>query len=159
LELALAGVPSVAAYRIPALEGLLLRSMAKFHPLIKARSVILANLVLGEYAIPEFLQRQCTVANVAPAFADILDDTPARQRQIEAFGRLDAILDTGGRAPSTPAAGGAPGTRGAEAGTAFRAQRQPPGGGKSTDDTRVRGLAVPPLPPTMSREPQPRARA
>jgi len=116
LELALAGVPSVAAYRIPALEGLLLRSMAKFHPLIKARSVILANLVLGEYAVPEFLQRRCTVANVAPALADILEDTPARQRQIEAFGRLDAILDTGSSAPST---------RAAEAVIDLLAQRQP----------------------------------
>ena len=116
LELALAGVPSVAAYRIPALEGLLLRSMAKFHPLIKARSVILANLVLGEYAIPEFLQRRCTVANVVPALADILEDTPARRRQIEAFGRLDAILDTGGSAPSS---------RAAEAVIDLLAQRQP----------------------------------
>ena len=104
LELALAGVPTIAAYRIPTLEGLLLRSMAKFHPLIKARSVILANLVLGDHAIPEFLQRRCTAADVAPALADIIGETPARRRQIEAFGRLDAILGAGGSAPSTRAA-------------------------------------------------------
>jgi lipid-A-disaccharide synthase len=104
LELALAGVPTVAAYRIPAIEGLILRSMLRIHPTIQARSVILANLVLGEHAIPEFLQSRCTPENLAPALADILGDTASRQRQIEAFKRLDAILDTGGADPSMRAA-------------------------------------------------------
>ncbi len=58
LELALAGVPSVAAYRVPVLEELMLRMMVRIHPVIKVRSVILANLVLGEFAIPEFLQER-----------------------------------------------------------------------------------------------------
>src|SRR5262249_5547822 len=104
LELALAGVPTVAAYRIPMLEGLLLRSIARIHPAVGVRSVILANLVLGELAIPEFLQSQCTAANVAPALAEILGDTPARSRQIAAFKRLDGLLGTGGTAPSVRAA-------------------------------------------------------
>jgi lipid-A-disaccharide synthase len=105
LELALAGVPSVAAYRIPAIEGLILRLLTKVHPVIKARSVILANLVLGEYAIPEFLQSRCRAENLALALADILSDTPGRQRQIEAFHRLERILGVDGTAPSARAAG------------------------------------------------------
>jgi lipid-A-disaccharide synthase len=104
LELALAGVPSVAAYRIPMLEGLLLDWIVRVHPAVQVRSVILANLVLKEFIIPEFLQRRCTAANVAPALADIIADSPARRRQIEAFQRLDGILDAGGTAPSARAA-------------------------------------------------------
>jgi len=104
LELALAGVPSVAAYRIPTLEGLILKLIWRFHPVIKVRSVILANLVLGEFAIPEFLQRRATADNLAPPLNDILGDTPARQRQIEAFKRLEAVLGAGDLAPSKRAA-------------------------------------------------------
>jgi lipid-A-disaccharide synthase len=104
LELALAGVPSVAAYRIPSLEAVILDWIVRVHPAVRVRSVILANLVLGEFVIPEFLQRRCTAANLAPALADILGDTPARNRQIEAFKRLDAVLGAGGAAPSVRAA-------------------------------------------------------
>src|SRR5205807_8429711 len=42
LELAIAGVPMVAAYRAGAVEALIMRSM------IRSSSVILANLVIGE---------------------------------------------------------------------------------------------------------------
>jgi lipid-A-disaccharide synthase len=104
LELALAGVPSVAAYRIPAIEGLILQLMVRVHPVIRAHSVILANLVLGELAIPEFLQRRCTPENLAPALVDILGDTPARQRQLKAFKQLEVILGAGGIDPSKRAA-------------------------------------------------------
>jgi lipid-A-disaccharide synthase len=104
LELALAGISHVAAYRIPLIEGLIMRAVVRFHPVVKVRSVILANLVLGENVVPEFLQSQCTAANLATAMREILDDTPARRRQEQAFRRLDAILDTGGVAPSERAA-------------------------------------------------------
>jgi lipid-A-disaccharide synthase len=104
LELALAGIPTVAAYRVPTLDGLFLRWMTRVHPVVRVHSVILANLVLGEFAIPEFLQSRCTAANVAPALADLLGDTPARRRQIEAFGRIETILGTGGAPPSDRAA-------------------------------------------------------
>ena len=48
LELALAGVPMVAAYKVPLLEEVVARL------LITVPSVILANLVLGENVVPEF---------------------------------------------------------------------------------------------------------
>ena len=104
LELALAGVPSVAAYRVPAIEALILSMMVKIHPAIRVRSVILANLVLGEFAIPEFLQRRCTPATIAPALADIMGDTSSRRRQLEAFKRIEAILGADGTDPSDRAA-------------------------------------------------------
>jgi lipid-A-disaccharide synthase len=98
LELALAGVPHVAAYRIPLAEGLIARMV------LKVQTVILPNLVLGEMVVPEFLQTACTPANLAAALADILDDTPVRRRQQDAFKRLDAILGADGTMPSERAA-------------------------------------------------------
>jgi lipid-A-disaccharide synthase len=104
LELALAGVPHVAAYRIPLVEGLILRAIVRFHSAVKVRSVILANLVLGENVVPEFLQSECTAANLAYALSVMLGDSSERRRQEQAFRRLDSILGTGGPTPSERAA-------------------------------------------------------
>lgn len=98
LELALAGVPMVAAYRVSALEAATVRA------LIQVSTVILANLVLGANVVPEFLQAQCTPENLAGALGDVLADGAARQRQVDAFGRLDAILGVGDRPPAERAA-------------------------------------------------------
>ena len=54
LELALSGVPMVAAYRGGSAEAWVVRR------LIKTRSIILANLVIGENVVPEFLQEDCS---------------------------------------------------------------------------------------------------
>jgi lipid-A-disaccharide synthase len=98
LELAVAGVPMVAAYKVSLLEELIARSFIKVH------SFILANLVLGENVVPEFLQRDCTAERLAGALLPLLGDTPERRRQVEAFGRLDALMAIGKAAPSDGAA-------------------------------------------------------
>jgi lipid-A-disaccharide synthase len=98
LELALAGVPMAAAYKVPLLEELIARL------LVSAQSVILANLVLGENIVPEFLQRDCTAERLAAALLPLLRDTPERRRQTEAFARLDAIMETATAVPSDRAA-------------------------------------------------------
>ena len=67
-------------------------------------SVILANLVLGENVVPEFLQRDCTPKSLADALAPLLTDSPERRRQIEAFARLDTIMEIGTASPSGRAA-------------------------------------------------------
>jgi lipid-A-disaccharide synthase len=72
--------------------------------MIKVPSVILANLVLGENAVPEFLQEACTAENLATALAPLLGDTIERRRQLEAFSRLDAIMQIGSSAPAARAA-------------------------------------------------------
>ena len=59
LELALAGVPMVAAYKVPLIEELIARACSS-----PRRAAILANLVLGENVVPEFLQRDCTAENL-----------------------------------------------------------------------------------------------
>ena len=98
LELALAGVPMVAAYKVGAVEAWILRRA------IRGSSVILANLVIGENVVPEFLQEDCTPAKLSAALRDILGDSPLRRRQTEAFAGLDAIMSTGGQPPSARAA-------------------------------------------------------
>jgi lipid-A-disaccharide synthase len=67
-------------------------------------SVILANLVLGENVVPEFLQEDCNAARLAPALRDLFQDGDVRQRQLDAFARLDGIMSTGDRSPSQRAA-------------------------------------------------------
>jgi lipid-A-disaccharide synthase len=98
LELALAGVPMVAAYRGGTVEAWVVRRA------IRVSSVILANLVLGENVVPEFLQEDCTPEKLVPALRDILAASPLRRRQIESFAGLDAIMSTGDRTPSARAA-------------------------------------------------------
>jgi len=100
LELALAGVPMVTAYKVSAIEYWVLgRAIAKRLP-----SVILANLLLGENVVPELLQQHCTSDNLAAALTPLLADTPERRRQVEGFSRLDAIMEIGSRAAATRAA-------------------------------------------------------
>jgi lipid-A-disaccharide synthase len=98
LELALAGVPMVTAYRTGSVEAWILRRA------IKVNSVILANLVIGENVIPEFLQEDCTPEKLAAALADVLSDSDLRRKQLEAFGKIDGIMSTGDQPPSARAA-------------------------------------------------------
>ena len=98
LELAISGIPMVAAYRAGTLEAAIVR------PRITSSSVILANLVVGENVVPEFIQADCTSAKLVPALRDVLGDTPLRRRQVDAFARIDAIMATGQKSPSVRAA-------------------------------------------------------
>jgi lipid-A-disaccharide synthase len=98
LELALAAVPTVAAYKIAPIEAAIVRR------LIQVPTVILANLVLGQNVIPEFLQEDCTPEKLALALRDVVADTPARTQQLEAFARLDSVMQIGDVAPNDRAA-------------------------------------------------------
>jgi lipid-A-disaccharide synthase len=98
LELAIAGVPMVAAYKVGAVEAAIMRRA------IRTSSVILANLVIGENVVPEFIQEDCAPDKLLPALREILTDSPLRRRQLEAFARLDAIMSTGNQPPSVRAA-------------------------------------------------------
>jgi lipid-A-disaccharide synthase len=98
LELALAGVPMVAAYKVSVAEAWIARR------LIDVPSVILANLVLGEGIVPELLQEECTAERLASALLPLIADTPERNRQLTAFSRLDTIMQVGSGSPSELAA-------------------------------------------------------
>ncbi len=98
LELALAGVPMVTAYRTGSVEAWILRRA------IKVNSVILANLVIGENVVPEFLQQDCTPEKLAAALREVLGDSELRRKQVEAFAKIDSIMSTGNQPPSVRAA-------------------------------------------------------
>jgi lipid-A-disaccharide synthase len=98
LELAVAGVPMVAGYKISLVEEVIGRLM------VNVPSIILANLVLGDKTVPELVQRGCTPEPLAAALLPLMSDTPERRRQVEAFARLDAIMEIGVAVPSDRAA-------------------------------------------------------
>jgi lipid-A-disaccharide synthase len=98
LELALAGVPMIAAYKAGAVEAWIAQRV------IRVSSVILANLVIGENVIPEFLQKDCVPDRLAVGLREVLSDTLLRRRQLAAFAGLDAIMVTDNQSPSSRAA-------------------------------------------------------
>jgi lipid-A-disaccharide synthase len=97
LELALAGVPMVGAYKVSLVEEQL-----KY--LIKVPSILLPNLILGERAIPEKLQRECAPSALGSELAALLRDGPERRAQVEALARLDRLMRLPNGEPSEHAA-------------------------------------------------------
>ena len=98
LELAIAGVPMVAAYKVSNLEARLIRR------LVRVPSYILANLVIGENVVPELMQDECTPERLADTLVPLIGDTPQRRRQVDAFSWLDSIMEIGSRVPAARAA-------------------------------------------------------
>jgi lipid-A-disaccharide synthase len=98
LELALAGVPSVVAYKV---EPWAAPIMAR---LLTVDTVVLANLVLGERAMPELLQNEVTAERLADALEPLLAGGPAREAQLATLDRTEAALALPGGAPSDAAA-------------------------------------------------------
>lgn len=97
LELAVTGTPMVVAYRVD-------RLAAQLRFLLKVPSVVLANLVLGENAFPEFLQEDCTPEKLANAIETLLGDTPERQAQLDALARFPEKMRFVAESPSAAAA-------------------------------------------------------
>jgi lipid-A-disaccharide synthase len=88
----------VTAYRTGAVEAWILRRA------INAKTVILANLVIGENVVPEFLQQSCTPDKLSGAVREIMIDSPLRQRQLAAFATINNVMSTGNQPPSVRAA-------------------------------------------------------
>jgi lipid-A-disaccharide synthase len=98
LELALAGVPLVAGYRVSDWEA----RIAKY--VIVGRFATLPNIVLDGPYVPELIQHDCTPEKLADALAPLIAEGAARQAQLDGFARLDALMSTGGVPPSDRAA-------------------------------------------------------
>jgi lipid-A-disaccharide synthase len=97
LELALSGVPTVVAYRVEPV----LRLLKAF---LKVDSIVLPNIILGEHAMPEFLDGAATPEALAAALLPLLDETGSRQHQLDAFRRLDTEMALDRGTPSERAA-------------------------------------------------------
>jgi lipid-A-disaccharide synthase len=98
LELALAGVPTVVAYRLAGIVGLLPPS------LLRVPFVSLVNIIAGREVQPEFLQRRCRAEEILPAVGRLLNDPAARAAQRDGYrGVIEALTPQGGT-PSQVAA-------------------------------------------------------
>ncbi len=97
LELALAGVPQVAAYRLNTATALVGRA------LIRKRRFCPVNILLDRQVVPELIQGDCRPGPLAQALRPLLIDGEARAAQLSAFRELAGKLGGGGQ-PSLRAA-------------------------------------------------------
>jgi lipid-A-disaccharide synthase len=88
----------IAAYKAGTVEAWIAQRV------IRVSSVILANLVIGENVIPEFLQKDCVPDTLAAGLREVLSNTPLRRRQLAAFAGLDALMAIDDQSPSSRAA-------------------------------------------------------
>ena len=98
LELALAGVPMVVAYRMNPISG----AIAKL--LVKIPFAGLVNLLAGREVAPELLQENCTPPRLEAALGRLLTDPTEAAAQRMAFRDIAAGLAPAGMAPSEAAA-------------------------------------------------------
>ena len=92
LELALAGVPMVVAYKVTATTAFLVRRMG-----VSVDHASLVNLLAGRMVVPEFIQEECTAPKLAEAVAEVAQ---LQGRAREAAARLSR----GGQGPRRPRA-------------------------------------------------------
>ncbi len=93
LETALFGTPALIGYRTSALTYAIARRLARVD------HIGLPNLILGESAVPEYLQEACTGPALAAGVLPLLDlDAPERRGQHEALLRLRSLLGGPGAA-------------------------------------------------------------
>jgi lipid-A-disaccharide synthase len=100
LELALAGVPMVVAYRVSRIEALVARQM------LTIDKIALPNLILGRHAVPECVQADCSAKALAEALAPLLAGRAQRDAQLTAFEELASLMNIDAQTmPSDRAAG------------------------------------------------------
>ena len=98
LELSMAQVPFVIAYKVNALTAWL---GSKF---IKVKYMTMTNIILDKPAVPEFLQSACTANNLFMAVRKFLSDKDACRSLIEDEAKITSQLAPEGTTPSERAA-------------------------------------------------------
>jgi lipid-A-disaccharide synthase len=98
LELAMARLPSIIAYRVSPLTHAVVRRI------VKIDHAHLLNLILGRTVVPELLQQDCTPERLAAAVERLLSDAGARDAQIEGCQEGLRRLGLGGVSPGLRAA-------------------------------------------------------
>jgi lipid-A-disaccharide synthase len=99
LELALAGVPMVIAYRVNPATAFLVRRMG-----VSVKYASLVNLLADREVIPEFLQENCTPENLAAGVGALLDSEELREVQRRGFSEVLHVLGNLSPTPSERAA-------------------------------------------------------
>lgn len=98
LELALADVPMVVAYRLSPMTAFLARR------LIGIEHVALVNLLVEREVVPELLQEACTPERLAAAVGALLEDDERCRAQRAGFAEVKRRLAADGASPSDRAA-------------------------------------------------------
>jgi len=75
LEVAMAGVPMLVAYRVNPLTAAIVRRS------VSVQHASLLNLLAGRQIVPEYLQASCTPDRLAPALTSLLTDPAAAAAQ------------------------------------------------------------------------------
>ena len=97
LELAAAGVPMVVAYRTGPVAF-------QLRHLVKVPSIVLANLVLGRNAFPEYIETAIRPQILAGRLNELIADGPARVAQLAALAEIASKLAPPASSPSEAAA-------------------------------------------------------
>ena len=98
LELGLAGIPMVVAYKIDPIAAW---SVSRF---LKVPTVVLVNLILDRPAVKEFLQHNCKSEDLSAALIPLIGDTEERRRALLDLAEMGELMGVGGPSPSTRAA-------------------------------------------------------
>jgi len=94
LELGIARLPSVIAYRVHPLSAAVARR------LVKVRHVTLTNIILGREVVPEFIQDRCRADLIADSVGALLFDPDLRANQMREVSL--ALAQLGGDNPPPP---------------------------------------------------------
>jgi lipid-A-disaccharide synthase len=90
LELALAGVPMVIAYKLDWMARQLVRLNTLLNnAIIDIPSMVLPNLVLGRNVIPEYLDQQADAETLSATLIALMQHGPERSAQIAAFAEIE----------------------------------------------------------------------
>ena len=98
LELAAAACPMVVAYKANYLTTRMVKKLAQID------TANLVNIVTNSRVVPEFLFETCTPDQIAPALIAVLNDTDARQAQLQACDETITALGKGQLDPGQRAA-------------------------------------------------------
>jgi lipid-A-disaccharide synthase len=99
LELALAQVPMVVAYRVSPATAFLVRRMG-----VSVEHAALVNLLVGHGLVPELIQEDCTPQKLATAMDELFTSEEARKAQREGFRQVIKIMGKATPPPSEHAA-------------------------------------------------------
>jgi lipid-A-disaccharide synthase len=98
LELAVAGVPMVVAYRVNPITAALVRRV------VRVKHAAMVNLLAGREVVPELIQQACRPERLAEELGRLLQEGPAAALQKAAFARITDSLRPAAGLPSEAAA-------------------------------------------------------
>ena len=94
LELAIANVPHIIAYKVSVFSAFLARMF------LKIKFVNLSNILLNKEIVPELIQELATVENINKNMTDLLAKGRLYQKQMDGFAKVQEILGMGKQRPS-----------------------------------------------------------